>query len=123
MGWLPLSHVSPAGTCIVVGPDEAPQASNPKFPRRHGPAEGWFLDLRDVGPWRPATKRPTGPGWIVLHRGEPHPNDPGIEVLVAWVSGPADGLSSQRWRWAPLPPWPKSAHERLDARRMAGLEG
>jgi hypothetical protein len=95
MSWLPLACVSPAATCIVVGPDGTPQESDPRFPRRHGPSYGWFLDVRDLGPWR-SPGAPPPLGRVVSHMGEPHPRHPEQAILRPPDGDPASSASPSR---------------------------
>lgn len=93
-------------------------------PRPHGLSDGWFLDVRNLGPWR-SPDAPPPLGWVVFHIGEPHPRRPEQAILVLDLTRRDHPLLQRRWRWTPLPLWPRTSHARLaalrDASRLARL--
>lgn len=112
MAWLPLDRASPVGPCIVVS-DGRPYVSNPLHPRALGRPEDWFLPISALaGRWRRQPDLPAGAGWIVVDR--IHPDDAGFSFGIctaAWFRR----FPGSEVRWAHLPPWPVSAHDRLQA--------
>jgi len=127
MPWRPLSHVPPAGECILLRPGGSPVESNPHFPRRNGGQDEWFLDARDLDPRRPCADSPpaSDSGWVVIDRSPLHPQDPGLAIVCTSLPGAANWARTTpafaTWRWAPLPAWPDSAHARLAALESLGF--
>ena len=112
MAWLPLALVSPAGPCVVVA-DGPPFPSNPFPPRGMVPADAWFLPVDALeGTWRRPPALPEGEGWVVVNRGHPDSTPRAVGVCsAAWFRR----FPAVQAAWAPLPPWPVSAHDRLQA--------
>lgn len=111
MVWLPLALVSPTGPCVVVA-DGHPFPINSFDSRRIVPADAWFLPVEALeGTWRRPPALPDGEGWVVVGS-HPNPNPREIGVCsAAWFRR----FPSVQAPWAPLPPWPISAHDRLQA--------
>jgi hypothetical protein len=112
MAWLPLDRAPPAGPCILVA-DGRPAVGTPLHPRILGRPEGWFLPVAALaGRWRQHPEMPAGEGWLVIDRLRPDEDGASFGVCTAaWFRR----FPGTEVRWAHLPPWPVSAHERLQA--------
>jgi len=118
MPWFPLDLVSPVGPCILVVGDR-PYAIQTFAPEDGTRPSGWFLPLAALdGSWRQAPDLPQTNGWLVIERAYPD-NDLGHSNV-----GISFGICTSAWfrrfpspglRWALLPPWPMTAHARLQA--------
>lgn len=121
MPWLPFSHASPAGPCVLIGANGIPIASNPHYARQYGSPDGWFISMRDLGPWMSEPFQRLEAGWIVIDRRPQDDDIPTLPFIVLRVTKPAYFSPWFGKRWATLPPWPTTAHARLEAFRIAGL--
>jgi hypothetical protein len=114
MTWFPLALASPIGPCILVV-DDRPYAIHAFSPKDGAQPRGWFLPLAALdGSWRQVPDLPQTDGWLVVERASPD-DGPGYGGFGICTSVWFRRFPSPSLRWALLPPWPTTAHARLQA--------
>lgn len=116
MTWIPLARADAPGPGVVVVEGQ-PHPIGLLLPEDRLREDAWFLPVEALdGAWQHTPDLPDPGGWVVLDRSEPPFAVQALGVCTAdWFRR----FPPRETAWAPLPPWPRSAHARLQAMAAA----
>lgn len=112
MPWIPLARVAAPGPGVIAL-EEQPYPSSLLLSEDFPCADAWFLPVEALdGTWRHTPDLPDPIGWVVIDRSKPPFVVQSLGVCTAdWFRR----VTPRNTAWAPLPPWPRTAHDRLQA--------